>query len=341
MSRVNILVNGRSVSRPVTGVQRYAAEILGCLGDRVQVIRPAAGLQGWKGHAWEQFALPGRVKGQSILWSPANTGPLAVSRQVLTVHDLSPLEHPEWFHPSFAAWYRLFLPILARRVRCIITPSEYVRRKVISRFGLPEEQVAAIYPGVNLEQFHPQASRKQYGRYILFVGSIEPRKNLVTLLNAWKAVEQQHPDVSLVIAGVPGSVFRAVHLPGDIPRLHLAGAVPDAALPALYAGADLFVLPSWDEGFGLPVLEAMACGTPVIVSSAGALPEAAGEAGLFFPPGDPAALATIISHCLSNAQLRQILSQRGLERARLFSWQTTANSIWQTLLGLSGSERIV
>ncbi len=339
MSQIEVVVNGRSLSRPVTGVQRYTAEILNCLEERVQVIRPSGSLQGWKGHAWEQFTLPSLLKGQSILWSPANTGPLAVSRQVLTLHDLSPLEHPEWFKSSFSIWYRLFLPILVRRVSCIITPSEYVRRKIISRFQLPKARVVAVHPGVNLEQFHRQASPGQQGRYILFVGSLEPRKNLATLLRAWKEIEAHHLDVSLVIAGAPGNVFREVVLPVGIPRLRLAGVVPDAVLSALYSGADLFILPSWDEGFGLPVLEAMACETPVVASNAGALPEVVGEAGLLFSPGDPGELSRMISSCLYNPQLRKNLSEHGLDHVRQFSWQTTADRIWQTWWSLSDSER--
>ncbi len=334
MKTVDVLVNGRSLSRRITGVERYATEILGCLGERVRIVRPAGNVQGLVGHAWEQFLLPGQVPGGSILWSPANTGPLAVPNQVLTVHDLSPLEHPEWFKPAFAAWYKRVFPILVRRVKHVITPSEHVRRKMMVRFHLPEDRVTAIPAGVNLDRFCRQDPPRQYGRYILFVGSIEPRKNLLTLLKAWNMIEKKHPDVSLVLAGSPGSVFRKVHFPGDSARLVFTGYLPDTALPALYSGADLFVLPSLDEGFGLPVLEAMACGTPVVASAQGALPEVVGEAGLLFNPGNPAALAQILSRCLTDLPLRKSLIQRGLERVQQFSWQTTAEMVWRTLQGV-------
>ncbi len=333
METVSVIVNGRSLAHQMTGVGRYATEILHCLGDRVQVVRPAGNAQGARGHAWEQFTLPGVVTSRSILWSPANTGPLSIVNQVLTVHDLSPLEHPEWFKPTFAAWYRVFLPVLIRRVKCVITLSEHVRRKILSRFHIPEGRVVAIHAGVNLDRFYRQAAPDRYGRYILFVGTIEPRKNLPTLLAAWKLVEKRHPDVSLVIAGVPGTVFRGVQFPGQVERLHLAGYIPDARLPALYSGAEIFILPSFDEGFGLPVLEAMACGTPVAASTQGALPEVVGDAGLLFHPDNPMALSEIISQCLSDAQLRKLLSGRGFERARQFSWQSTAELVWQTLRG--------
>ena len=333
METASVIVNGRSLAHQMTGVGRYATEILHCLGDRVRIVRPAGNARGALGHVWEQFTLPGLVTGQSILWSPANTGPLSILNQVLTVHDLSPLEHPEWFKPAFAAWYRLFLPILIRRVKCVITPSDHVRRKILSRFHLPEDQVVAIHPGVNLDRFYRQTAPTGYGRYILFVGSIEPRKNLPALLAAWKRIEKRYPDVSLVLAGVPGTVFRRVQFPEDIERLHLTGYLPDAALPALYSGADIFILPSFDEGFGLPVLEAMACGTPVAASTRGALPEVVGDAGLLFRPDNPVALSEIISQCLSNPQQRKSLSERGLQRVRLFSWQSAAELVWQTLRG--------
>src|SRR6266498_111984 len=117
-----VVVNGRFLNRRITGVERYGREILRCVGSSYRV--ELTGRQGWSGHMWEQFILPTKLSQHSILWSPANTGPLIVRNQVLTIHDLSPLEHPEWFRASFAAWYRLFLPILARRVRMVFTPSD-------------------------------------------------------------------------------------------------------------------------------------------------------------------------------------------------------------------------
>ena len=127
-----IVVNGRFLSRRITGVERHGREILSQIGDRCRLEKTRR--NGIAGHLWEQFILPARVTSDSILWSPANTGPLMISNQALTIHDLSALEHPEWFQKRFAAWYRLFLPLLAKRVRVIFTPSEYV--KVVRRVGV-------------------------------------------------------------------------------------------------------------------------------------------------------------------------------------------------------------
>ena len=331
-----VIVNGRCLSRRMTGIERYVTEILRCLGDRVRIVHPGKTLQGVAGHAWEQFSLPASVSPHSILWSPANTGPLAVSNQVLTLYDLSPLEHPEWFKPSFAAWYRLFLPRLVRRVQCVITLSEHVRVKILSRFDLPGDRVVVIPAGVDTTRFHQQKPPTGTGRYLLFVGSLEPRKNLSVLLAAWEQIEPQHPDVSIVLAGVTGRVFRHFKFPTNIPRVQFAGYVPDEALPALYAGADLFVLPSFDEGFGLPVLEAMACGTPVVASTGGALPEVVGDAGLLVDPQDPVGLAKVLNDCLVDADLRRSFSEQGQKRALNYSWQASSEKLWQVLRGVGG-----
>lgn len=324
-----VVVNGRFLSRRITGVERYGREILRFIGGRCRV--ETTRTNGVLGHAWEQFILPRKLTPGSILWSPANTGPLMIRDQALTIQDLCPLEHPEWFRASFAAWYRLFLPILAKRVKIIFVPSEYVRRKAIARFG--REDVLAIPSGVNSETFHPSARQSTYNlpeRYILFVGSLEPRKNLSGLLNAWNEIKSEFPDVTLVIAGAVGRVFRRVELPHAQAQVRFLGHV-ERELPGLYANAELFVLPSFDEGFGLPVVEAMACGTPVIVSDHGALPEVVSEAGLIVDLSKPDNLSAALRRCLSDQDLRLSLKEKGLERAKDFSWQRTAESIWKSL----------
>lgn len=328
MSR-EIVVNGRFLSRPVTGVERYAGEILSLIGSNCRLEK--TGVNGVAGHAWEQFILPTKLTSKSILWSPANTGPLALPNQALTIHDLSPLEHPEWFGKSFSAWYRLFLPILAKRVRVIFTPSEYVKQKIVRRFGV--RQVTVTPNGVDRSRFHPDARQDSYTfpkQYILFVGSLQPRKNLRGLLQAWHAIKNDFPNLWLLIAGDVGSVFNNLKFHAD-ERIRFLGYVPDADLPGLYAGAALFILPSLDEGFGLPALEAMACSTPVVVSNGGALPEVVSDAGLIFDLTDPAGIPDAIRRIVCDDHLRLTLKEKGLARAKEFSWQTSAELIWNTL----------
>src|SRR5688572_10848507 len=332
-----LVVNGRFLTRRLTGVERHGREILRCIGDRYQVEKPASGLSGVRGHAWEQFVLPRKLYPGSILWSPANTGPLIIHDQVLTIHDLSPLEHPEWFQKSFAVWYRLFLPILVKRVRKVFAPSEYVKRKIMKRFEM--EDVIVTPNGVDRSVFHPAAKQSTHSlpeRYILFVGSIEPRKNLVALLQAWHEIKNDFRETWLIIAGTSGPVFRPVKLSREIERVRFLGYVEEQTLPGLYAEATLFVLPSFEEGFGLPALEAMACGTPVIVSDGGALPETVADAGLIFElrcqsKQREESLSTSMKQCLDDENLRLSLKEKGLARAKLFSWQNTAELIWNTL----------
>jgi len=328
----DIVVNGRFLTRRVTGVERYGREILSLIGDRCRVERSGRALNGIKGHAWEQFVLPRTLHPESILWSPANTGPLAIRNQALTIHDLSPLEHPEWFKKSFAAWYRLFLPILAKRVRFVFTPSEYVRQKVMKRFKVRNSLVTPN--GVNGSLFHPGAKQNKYDLpkcYVLFLGSLEPRKNLNELLQAWREIKDSFKETQLVIAGTGGHVFQSLKLPRDPGGAHFLGYVKEDDLPGLYAGAKLFVLPSLDEGFGLPAIEAMSCGAPVLVSNGGALPETVGDAGLIFDLSKPDSLSASLIRCLSDDNLRSSLKEKGLARAQAFSWRKTAESIWNTL----------
>lgn len=331
--RLDIVVNGRFLTRRVTGVERYGQEILKHFpsgGYRIE--KPASALSGFRGHIWEQFALPQKLNSKSILWSPANTGPLLASNQSLTIHDLSPLEHPEWFRGTFAMWYRLFLPMLVRRVRIVFTPSEYVKQRVMSRFGTMNVIVTAN--GVDSRRFNPKARQESHNLppcYILFVGSIEPRKNITALLQAWDAIKDFFRDTWLIVAGASGPVFQPVTFSRNIERVCFLDYVEEEALPGLYAGAMLFVLPSFDEGFGLSPLEAMASGTPVITSNGGALPEVVGNAGLIFDLTRPDTLSTMMKQCLSDLNLRQSMREKGLARAKSYSWQNTADLVWNTL----------
>ena len=325
----NIVINGRFLSRRITGVERHGREIVHLFRDnyRLETTR----INGVVGHIWEQFVLPTKIKSESILWSPANTGPLSIRNQALTIHDLSTLEHPEWFKKSFAAWYRLYLPLLAKQVRIIFAPSEHVRKNVMRRFKV--NHVLVTPNGVDTNIFHPNILLNTYEfskKYILFVGSIQPRKNLESLMRAWHEIKDEFKDTWLVVAGETGHVFRGVKFLGD-ERIRFLNYVTEHDLPGLYANAKLFVLPSFDEGFGLPALEAMACGVPVLVSNGGALPETVGDAGLVFDLAKPHDLAISIKNILSDNNLQTTLKDKGLAHAKTFSWRTTAELIWTAL----------
>jgi glycosyltransferase involved in cell wall biosynthesis len=326
----SIVVNGRFLARRVTGVERYGREILRYIGENCRL--ESTQHQGWRGHAWEQFILPLKMNRDSILWSPANTGPLLVQNQALTIHDLSPLEHPEWFRAGFAAWYRLFLPLLAKRVQTIFVPSEYIRQKVRRRFAAGN--VIVTHNAVDHLIFHPGAKQSRFDLpacYVLFVGTLEPRKNLHVLLRTWNEIKDYFKETWLIIVGTSGNVFKHVDVSREMERVRFLGYVDDEILAGLYANATSFILPSQDEGFGLPALEAMASGTPVIASDGGALPEVVGEAGITFCLSNPTGLTNSLIESLSNSELRAILKEKGLERAKKFSWHRTAEIVWQGL----------
>jgi len=325
----DIVINGRFLSRPITGVERYGREIVRLFRGDYRVEKTRA--YGMAGHAWEQLILPTRLKSGSTLWSPANTSPLWIRNQAVTIHDLSPLEHPEWFKMGFASWYRLFLPILIKKIQVVFTPSNYVKQKVVKQFGATN--VLVTPNGVDTSRFHPNAKQDTYDlprAFILFVGSLQPRKNLQTLLETWHGIKNDFPDLWLMIAGNNGTVFSTAHLPRT-DRVMYLGYVGEENLPGIYAKATLFVLPSFDEGFGLPALEAMACGIPVIVSDGGALPETVEDAAMIFRIDEKNGLARVLRECLENNELRLSLVSKGLERVKLFTWQKSADLIWKAL----------
>lgn len=257
-------------------------------------------------------------------------------KSVFTVNDLTFSLYPK----THRSWNRLFLqlmmPRFLRTANAIIAISDCTRRDVSRVYGLDPEKIQVIYDGVH-PHFHPvqegekQAVCRKYSlpeQYLLNVGTIEPRKNLNTLLEAYHLIRQRGINLPLVIAGKKGwrseGFFKKRRLAGLEEQVQWAGFVSDNDLPAIYSGASAFIFPSLYEGFGLPVLEAMACGTPVICSNVSSLPEIAGEAALMFDPCDPDALAGAIARVLTDGALNQELRELGYAQAARFTWEQTA-----------------
>jgi len=342
-----IAINTRALSAPMTGVQRYTSELLARWNGHAERIAPDGSLRGFTGHAWEQFVLPAKLGGR-FLFSPSNSGPLRVTNQVVTIHDTAVFDCPEGFHPRFAAWYRFLLPRLARQARQIITVSEFVKERILVHAKVSPDKVVVIPNGVD-SRFCPEAvSRVEEvvaalelpsRRYVLAVGSLEPRKNLTRLFQAWAQVQERiSDDIWLVVVGASGStrVFNELHL-GELPaKVFLAGHLEEHLLPAIYAGAIAMAYPSVYEGFGLPPLEAMACGTPVLAGNRSSLPEVVGDAGLLVDPFDINAIAEGISRLLEDCALRNDLRRKGLYRAKQFSWDETARRTWEVLQNAAG-----
>jgi glycosyltransferase involved in cell wall biosynthesis len=335
--RLKPCVNLRTLGYHITGVQRYLLGLLRHLPATLDSVKPSQALQGIKGHLWEQLYLPTQLQ-HRLLWSPGNTGPLGVSRQVLTVHDAASLDHPEWFERKFALWYAAMLPRLIRKVRAIITVSHFSKERIISLTGVESERVNVIYNGVD-ERFQvaePEAvkhARTNFGLtspYILFVGSIEPRKNLKILLEAWRL--GGFAGATLAVVGAGGHLFPKLQFDSIPDGVLLLGPVSDDLLPALYSGAAGFVYPSVYEGFGLPPLEAMASGCPVAVSDIPAHREICGKTAMYFDPFVPEDISAKLEWLLKlDGTSRASLVKQGLQRAALYNWESAAAETWRVL----------
>jgi glycosyltransferase involved in cell wall biosynthesis len=251
-----------------------------------------------------------------LIYSPANLAPVASRRNVVVIHDVAALRHPEWYSRPYVAWQRAVLPSIARRARLVITVSEFSRREIQEVLGVD----ARVIPNGVDERFTPGPKKD----YALVVGTKIARKNLAALSETATALGME-----LVAAGSARKYMK-----GEKTNIRELGYVPDDELPALYAGARVLLMPSLYEGFGLPCLEAMASGTPVVAANRGALPETCGDAALVVEPEDfaQAAVAAMTTE-------RERLTQAGLARAARFTWERTARETDQAIEGLLTSPR--
>lgn len=258
---------------------------------------------------------------------------------VITVHDLSHIYFPETHPSKRVAILNKLLPIAIEQADYIIVDSEFIKNQVITLFGTNPDKVAAIHLGVS-DQFQPMLSEQTFtclsgyglvhGKYLLAVGTIEPRKNLIQVLKAYKRLpENLRKEYPLVIAGSSG--WLADSMENEMRSLiskgqaRLLGYVPSEMLPALYAGATTLLYTSLYEGFGLPPLEAMASGIPVITSNQASIPEVVGNAGIMVEPHDIATLKQVIVNLIEDPDDAKLRVQLGIERAKQFSWEKCAS----------------
>ncbi len=284
-----------------------------------------------------------RRRRANVLHIPAGVGPLHPRLPlVLTLHDLAILRFPHFFRAWSRNYARIVLPRVVAAARAIVTSSDASRQEIIDYFGLPEDRVIAASAGVDPgfspvgpDSDHARDFQTRYtlpDRFILTVGSVEPRKNLVRLLHAL-ALLRSAGDNSVVLVHAGPAGWLGGDAGGTIAQLGLANAVrflgyvSRADLPVLYSRATLMAYPSVYEGFGLPVLEAMACGCPVVTSAVSSLPEVAGDAAVFVDPLSVDSITDAVRRVWTDAALRADLRQRGLTRAATFSWDRVAQRI--------------
>ena len=290
---------------------------------------------------WEHIFLPRFLVADNVdvFHSPGCILPPLVSiPSVITIYDLIALLYPSLCTRSNALYYRLFLPQGARRAQTIIAYSQNTKEDIVSCLGVNEDKITVIYPGVhkrfkilNNTMLLNKVRRKYLlpGRFILFVGNLEPTKNIVRLIDAFfKLKTERHIEHSLVIVGKKRwgykDIFERAQKSSYGNEIIFTGYVLAEDLPAIYNLAELFVFPSMYEGFGLPPLEAMACGVPVITSNRGSLPEAGGDAAITVGPDNTAELAAAIFRVLTDKDLRRRQIARVLKRSKLFSWEEVA-----------------
>ena len=324
-----MVIDARAAARAqLGGVERVTREMAARLPrlrpGRYAVLRPPRALSQRAGHLWEQTLLPLAARGSRAIYCPANAAPLLTRRSVLVIHDLAALRHPEWYSAQFATYNRHVLPRLARRARRLITPSEFSRRELADGLGIDPRRVAVVPNGVD-ERFSPSADAEPVRRayelrrpYVLLVGTRIARKNLGALAEARRRLDGL--GVDLVSAGSGRHWSRH----DGAPPVRPLGYVPEHQLPGLYAGAAALVMPSLYEGFGLPVLEAMASGVPVVAADRAALPETCGGAALLVDPDDEDTLAEAVATAATDDALRARLVAAGLKRASRFSWDRAA-----------------
>ena len=365
---MHIGLDGYSLSEPRTGVGHYTLELAHALAiahpsDQFELIspkpfvesvaerKPIANLNfrrakssSIRGHWWSVgLPLYARRAGFDLFHGTNFELPLWNRRRtVLTIHDLSALLYPELHRPRLARRARVRLPLAARLARAIITPTEAVKREVCSRFHLKPQKVWAIHEAPRII-FHPMhvdetlEIRQRLGverDFLLFVGTLEPRKNLLTLLKSFDQI-LRHTSwrPQLVVAGGKGwlmeETFSFMKESEMNEHLRLTGYLDDKELRALYSSCKAFIYPSLYEGFGLPPLEAMACGAPVVASRIPALQETLGSAAKLIEPVDVDGLAKVIIDMLENEGGRRAMSAIGLKHAAQFSWEKAAMQTYE------------
>jgi glycosyltransferase involved in cell wall biosynthesis len=352
-----VYINGKFSAQPTSGVQRVAGQLvraldrrlLGQPGGRRHVLllppgaqppdlraiecRPLAGSR--RLHLWEQWSLPRAASG-GLLLNLSGSAPLRARRQVVLIHDAAVFDVPQAYTRAFVAWYRFLFRRLARGPAVLATVSGFSRARLALALGLPEarlhlvpngaDHLSAVVPDPDILRTLGLADRP----FLLAVGSANPTKNLESLAQAFEASGLARQARLVIAGGRNARVFAGGEAPASAGVLRL-GHIGDAPLKALYQAAAGLVFPSSYEGFGLPPLEAMACGCPVAASDRASVPEVCGDAARLFDPGSRAELTEAMRSLLEDEGLRATLRARGLARAAGFGWDASAAALQQVL----------
>ena len=343
-----IYINGRFLTRPITGVERYAYMICKAMaetGKDFTIICPKSTIMSCydvsnlpivhygfgRSHLWEQCVLPFYFIGKKdyIMFSFTGLGAILLRNKVMTIHDLSFLENPNWFSKGYYWWYKLMTPLAARTSKHIITVSEFSKKEILRFYPfIKEEDISIAYNAADEKFFHFQSQKTVPEKpFALTVSSLDPRKNFARLIEAFKDIKE----CSLYIIGSQNRIFTqkdSITTAKD--TIHFLGRVTDEDLVSLYSQANCFIFPSVYEGFGLPTIEAMKCGCPVLASDIPVLREVCGDAAIYFNPYHVEDIKNTIEQFLKeNNTLRSTVIAKGYENVKRFSWKKTAEAVIQ------------
>jgi glycosyltransferase involved in cell wall biosynthesis len=354
-----IFINGRYLTQRITGVQRYAAEVVssldrllkaGTLGDGhcVTLLAPTGSYQlpalksirlvqsgVLSGHLWEQIELP-RLARDGLLFNPCGPSPLFHSCQITMLPDASVFVAPQGYSFAYRVWTRLLYLSAGLRAKAILTISKYSKGKLLDHcWTLSRKKIYVVYPGSDhmlrcgidngiLDNLLKNGRRD----YVLCVGSQQANKNvkIVTSISGWL---EERGISTIITGGSNKTVYRGEEKDeGDVTK---TGYVTDSQLRALYQNARCFIFPSFEEGFGIPPLEAMHCGCPVVASSSASMPEVCGDGALYFDPHDVQGLKDALDAVLSNTVVADRLRAQGVSQVERYTWDKTALGVWDRL----------
>lgn len=331
-----IIVNARFLTQPLTGVQRYGIEIsrqLKKLYSNIVFLAPHnilhveiakelnVNIIGFgTGYFWEQIELPIYLmtKGNPFLFCPTNIAPVFYKNKITTIHDIAFVKFPTAFHWKFRLAYKMFIPLILKTSKHIVTISQFSKCELLNYYTISHSKISVIHLGIS-DSFKQTNLTKE--NYLLGVASMDPRKNFQGLIKAF--LNLNHQSLKLYIIGEKNNAFKNLNILKH-PNIKFIGRVSDEELVNYYSKALVFVYPSFYEGFGLPPLEAMACGTPVIVSNIPSLNEVCGNATVYCNPDNINDIKEKIELVVNNNSLQIELINRGLEYVQKFIWKESA-----------------
>lgn len=342
-----IVINARFLTQEIRGVQRFAEQIcleLGNLRDDLVFVAPhdirlhrsaeqlnVRRIGRHRGHLWEQLDLPLWLakQGSPPLVSLCNTAPLAYHNQIATHHDITYVRHPDSYSRVFRAVYRSMTPLLLKRIKALITVSEFSRNEIARFYGYPARHICVIPNAVDarFQPFCAEQCPRGSAPYLLAVSSPNAHKNFARMIAAFLRLEGLD-EVELRIIGDSNRIFSgSLHDAAGNRRIRMLGRLTDEELVEAYQGATAFVFPSVYEGFGIPPLEAQACGCPVIAARAASIPEVLGDSALYFDPLQVTDITACMQRVLRDEALRQDLRRRGKANVKRYCWNASARQV--------------